>query len=255
MPERKDDIAWENDRIAFRIYGPALEATGEISSGIGVWVKNTRRPVIDDWCKSGDYHRDHGEGGDFYKVGRTCGCGGTAVWADGRLHFGNNWVRHRFLRNGLDLVEFEAEYAPWRVGPRTITETRRISLRLGSNFNRIECRYQVEPPGDLLVAIGIVERPSEGRVRWNRQEGWFSYWEPESPPNGAIACAVWAPPAQIADIVRAEGHHLVLVTVPAERPLVYAAGAGWSKGDFPSPEQWEAYVREFSQRARQDLTP
>ena len=36
VPERKDDFAWENDRIAFRMYGPALEADGEISSGIDV---------------------------------------------------------------------------------------------------------------------------------------------------------------------------------------------------------------------------
>lgn len=28
-PERVDDIAWENDCIAFRTYGPALQATGE----------------------------------------------------------------------------------------------------------------------------------------------------------------------------------------------------------------------------------
>ncbi|HWI56372.1 MAG TPA: glycoside hydrolase family 88 protein, partial [Bacillota bacterium] len=42
MPQRKDDFAWENDRVAFRIYGPALEATGEISSGIDIWCKRTR---------------------------------------------------------------------------------------------------------------------------------------------------------------------------------------------------------------------
>ncbi|MCX7819792.1 MAG: glycoside hydrolase family 88 protein [Kiritimatiellae bacterium] len=253
VPERKDDIAWENDRIAYRIYGPALEATGELSSGIDVWVKRTRRPVIDDWYRSGDYHRDHGEGGDFYKVGRSCGCGGTAVWHEGRLHFANNWVRHRFLRNGPDVVEFEADYAPWRVGERTVAETRRISLRLGSNFNRIESRFSTDPPGDLTVAIGIVERTGEGRARWNREEGWLSYWEPESPPNGSIACAVWAPPDQIEEIRRAEGHHLVLVRVPAGRPLVYAAGAGWSKGDFPTPDSWEQYVREFARRAREGL--
>jgi hypothetical protein len=37
VPERKDDFAWENKIVAYRIYGPALEATGEISSGIDVW--------------------------------------------------------------------------------------------------------------------------------------------------------------------------------------------------------------------------
>ena len=45
MPQRKDDFAWENDRIAFRVYGPSLERTGEISSGIDVWCKRVRQPA------------------------------------------------------------------------------------------------------------------------------------------------------------------------------------------------------------------
>lgn len=40
-PERVDDIAWENDRTAYRVYGPALQRTGEQAFGIDVWVKNT----------------------------------------------------------------------------------------------------------------------------------------------------------------------------------------------------------------------
>ena len=40
-PERVDDIAWENDRTAYRVYGPALQRTGEKAYGIDVWVKNT----------------------------------------------------------------------------------------------------------------------------------------------------------------------------------------------------------------------
>src|ERR1700731_170737 len=38
-PERKDDFAWENQFVTYRVYGPALEATGEIASGIDVWSK------------------------------------------------------------------------------------------------------------------------------------------------------------------------------------------------------------------------
>lgn len=40
-PERVDDIAWENDRIAFRTYGPALQATGEKAYGCDIWVKRS----------------------------------------------------------------------------------------------------------------------------------------------------------------------------------------------------------------------
>ena len=43
---RKDDIAWENDRCAYRVYGPALQKTGERSFGTDVWVKNTPDTVV-----------------------------------------------------------------------------------------------------------------------------------------------------------------------------------------------------------------
>lgn len=43
---RKDDIAWENDRCAYRIYGPALQKTGERSFGTDIWVKNTPDTVV-----------------------------------------------------------------------------------------------------------------------------------------------------------------------------------------------------------------
>ena len=41
VPERKDDFAWENNRTAFRVYGPALKATGQISNGMDFWAKKT----------------------------------------------------------------------------------------------------------------------------------------------------------------------------------------------------------------------
>ena len=43
---RKDDITWENDRCAYRVYGPALQRTGERSFGTDVWVKNTPDTVV-----------------------------------------------------------------------------------------------------------------------------------------------------------------------------------------------------------------
>ena len=46
-PERVDDIAWENDLVAFRCYGPALQASGEKAYGYDVWVKNTPSLVVE----------------------------------------------------------------------------------------------------------------------------------------------------------------------------------------------------------------
>ena len=83
--ERFDDFAWENDRIAHRTYGKALETwEGEplTSSTIDIWSKRTPRMVINDWYLADDYHADHGEGADFYSAGPSRGCGGSGLWAD-----------------------------------------------------------------------------------------------------------------------------------------------------------------------------
>ena len=50
--ERHDDFAWENDRIAHRMYGAALETWAQeplTSSAVDVWSKRTRRLVINDF--------------------------------------------------------------------------------------------------------------------------------------------------------------------------------------------------------------
>ena len=88
VPERYDDIAWENDRIAHRMYGPALNspaAGGERlrGSGIDVWAKRVKYPIIDRWYAKGhdQFHKDEeGEGLDLYSIGGSRGAGGTGIW-------------------------------------------------------------------------------------------------------------------------------------------------------------------------------
>ena len=46
VPERKDDFAWENDKAAYRMYGPALAAENP-SCGVDLWLKRTEELVVD----------------------------------------------------------------------------------------------------------------------------------------------------------------------------------------------------------------
>ena len=67
--ERYDDILWENDRTAHRIYGPALEQYEPPStSGIDAWGKSVRYPFMTRQLRTGDQHAYHGEGVDYYNV-------------------------------------------------------------------------------------------------------------------------------------------------------------------------------------------
>ena len=117
-PERKDDFAWENEQVAYRVYGPALQAAGEIASGIDVWSKRVPNFVIDSFYKRDlegslthnpalSYHKDNGQGLDSYYVGPTRGCGGTGVFSGGKLFVSKNYTKLRTLENGPIRFSFE----------------------------------------------------------------------------------------------------------------------------------------------------
>lgn len=250
VPERMDDFAWENDRIAFRMYGPALiKGEGTVSSGIDVWVKSTPRLVIDKWYAGDDYHRDHGEGLDAYNVRTSRGCGGVGIWDGGKLHTSSNFSSWRVIENGPKRAVFELTYEAWDANGRRISEVKRISLEAGSHFNRIESTFQSDTPGPIEVGIGIATRDGEGG-QWQEgaADGWFSYWEPESPPNGHTACAVIVP----GGIRRFEDTSTDRIAVVAAEPgktLIYRAGAAWSKGgEFRDGKSWGEYVRRQARR-------
>ena len=248
MPQRKDDFAWENERIAFRVYGPALEATGEISSGLDVWVKRTRKPIVEKWYYLAQYHKDHGEGLDMYKVGPSRGCGATGILRDGKVCVANNFTTWRLLENGPARVAFELRYAPYDAAGVKVRETRRISLETGSNLNRVEARFDWDGGPDALEAVvGIVKRDGGGAPDYGRDGSWMAYWEPEQKGNGTIGCGVtMTSPARPLDTPE---QAFLQATVKRGQRLVYYAGAGWTRsGDFPNKEAWVRYVSEFCGR-------
>jgi unsaturated rhamnogalacturonyl hydrolase len=244
MPQRKDDFAWENERIAYRVYGPALEATGEISSGLDVWIKRTRKPIVEKWYYLAQYHKDHGEGLDMYKVGPSRGCGATGVLRDGKVYVANNFTTWRLLENGPARVAFELNYAPYDARGVKVTETRRISLETGSNLNRIETRFDWDGgPETLDAVVGIVKREGGGAADFAKDGSWMAYWEPEQKGNGTIGCGVtMTAPARPLDT---PDQVFLQTTVKRGQRLVYYAGAGWTKsGDFQDKESWVRYVSE-----------
>ncbi len=175
MPQRKDDVAWENDRIAFRVYGPALEATGEVSSGIDVWVKRTRKPVVEKWYYLAQYHKDHGEGLDMYKVAPAGAAaapvsGGTASFAWLTILSPGACSKTARLR-----VAFELGYAPYDAGGIKVRETRRFSLETGSNLNRIETRFDWDGGPDELRRRGHrqTRRAAARRILPKTVPGWL----------------------------------------------------------------------------------
>lgn len=230
VPERKDDFAWENDRVAFRAYGPALQATGEISSGLDVWCKSVAHPVVDRWYFMDDYHADHGEGLDMYKVGPGRGCGGTAIWADGKLVASKNWTAYRFVTQKADKLVFELDYAPWQAGAATVTETKRITLAAGTSFNRIESRFAVKGAPKATLAIGVQRHEGlNGQANLDARRRVIALWEQAPDATlGHIATGVKLL-GRRAKVREAEGHLLLLTDIRDGDTVTYQAGAIWSR--------------------------
>jgi hypothetical protein len=246
-PERKDDFAWENKMVAYRVYGPALQATGEITSGIDVWSKRVPNFVIDTFYKrdhegalthnsSLSYHKDNGQGLDSYEVGPSRGCGGTAVFAGGKLYPSKNYTTLKVLTSGPIRFAFELGYAPWDANGVEVTETKRITLDAGSHLNRIDSRYTFAGVGAIDVAAGLAVHagadPSvldDGNV--------LSVWDtPQDPTAGRIATGIVSIKDHRSTI--AAGHALMVFHVKSGEVIPYAAGSGWSKADMPNQQAW-----------------
>jgi len=248
-PYRYDDILWENDRTAHRIYGPALQAHEPPStSGIDAWGKSVRWPFMERQLKTGQQHDFHGEGLDYYNVETTRGAGGLGVWQDNKLWVSRNWKSYAILKNGPDAAAFRVDYAPWPVDvDRKVWETRTFTLPMGTNFTRMVSTFGSDRAGPLTVGIGIAKRKGpngSGAFVADLAPGRVSYWEPTDPDKGTMGIALMVDPASVVEIRQDADNYLVLVRVEPGKPFVYYMGAGWDKGlDFHSRAEWEAYVK------------
>lgn len=252
--ERFDDFAWENDRIAHRTYGKALETwAGEplTSSTIDIWSKRTPRMVINDWYMTDDYHTDHGEGADFYSAGLSRGCGGNGLWAADRLWTSRNFVNSRVLASGPIRVLFELTYEPFEVNGVSVSEVKRIQLDAGSQLNRFQSTYKLfTRPGQgqrLTMGIGL-KKVSGEQIEVNADRGWLVKWEKMEKNAGNQGLAIVVDPKLFERQTEDKLNQLVLVKVPEDNVASYWAGFCWDKaGHITDAGAWKRYVDEFAQ--------
>jgi hypothetical protein len=247
-PYRFNDILWENDRTAHRIYSRDLEkAEPPSTSGMDAWGKSVRWPYMDRQLKTGDQHANHGEGLDFYDVGTGRGAGGLGIWQDNKLWTSRNWQSWKMIQNGPDVARFSVDYAPWPVDvDRKVWETRTFSLPLGTNFTRMVSTISSDKLGPLVVGIGITKRKrasGSGVFKKDLAPGRVTFWEPADPEKGSMAIALMVDPKSVVEVRQDFDNYLVLIKVEPGKPFVYYMGAAWDKGlDFHTPAEWDAYV-------------
>ena len=255
VPERYDDYAWENNLVAYRLYGPALETSPEklITPGIDVWVKCTEKLVIDEWYAKGDYHHNYGDGMDCYKVGRTLGGGASVPMVDGKFWpMEHNYATAKTLDNGPIRTSVELNYVEWTVDGQPVSLVKRITLDANNRFNKMENTY-TGAFEQLPIAAGFVRHEVKDTASG---EGWLAMVEAVSDSkqpevDGDIYQAIIAEGAELhADLL---GHSLAVVPVASGVKMTYYNASGWSQGGVESMEAWIEAVKAQKEQIEQPL--
>lgn len=279
-PERVDDMAWESNLIAFRVYGPALQASGEKAFGNDVWLKNnTELPVVEaryalelnpetrakiaelkktdkkaakELAASVSYHNDHGNGFDPYKVGPTLGAGATALLDGQKIVYPYCYSECEVVDNGPLRFTAKLTYLPTTIGERTVTEKRTISIDYGSFLNKTTVCYEGSE-GDYQTMSGIVLHEKEPRTSYNAEQGYVTYAEPVEPAEaGELYLAMYFPEGwESAEdrmwtkhdnkIKSAFGHAAVYNTLAEGETLTYWWGGLWNQATAVDVKSKEAF--------------
>jgi hypothetical protein len=254
VPERYCDYAWENDRIAFRIYDTALIKKDGPSNGLDVWVKRTDKMVINKWyaleLAGGSYHNDIGEGCDCFKVGRTLGAGAMAPYSGDSLWLGINFDSYKTLDNGPIRTSFRLSYPPFVANGVVLTETRTFSLDAGSQLNSVTEEYTgTDQP--FPVVAGIVKSNEGKTLTSSTEKGYITYALNGGETGITYIGTVLKTPATA--VIETKGHLLIKTEYAPNQKLTYYTGAGWSKWGFENEESWIKYIDEFSMKVNNPL--
>ena len=209
-PNRWDDLVWENDRSAWRFYGPGAHKNMKNNAyGFDTFVKNTPHPIQDqlyhneltsygvnsaiqraksplDWNeihRGYTYHRNHGDGMDAYTVGATLGAGAAALMNGNDLLYPLYYEKAEILDNGPLRFTVRMTMPKQSLNGDSIREVRLITQDCGSHFARVEITYEGlnrETP----VCAGIVVHESAPKAYvLNQKEGFVTYAEALDHPN------------------------------------------------------------------------
>ena len=277
FPERSDDMTWENDLGIYRMYGPALQRSGEKAFGTDVWTKSTRELVLEKRYKmhlwgvgqrdslkragkpkeandiylATSFHYDHGEGLDVYSVGPSLGCGAPALMKDGELVFPYCFKDYKILDNGPLRFTVELTYHPNSDG---VTEHRLVSLDRGSHYNKMTVWYDgIKEPNSW--ASGVVLN-GEGELVLGKD--YVLYADPTDNPkvNQSQIFVGTLFPNGVDETIKLSGeknHALGIVRKYDGKPYTYYFGSAWSCYDVKTMAEWQLLANDYLNNIKHPL--
>lgn len=196
--ERQDEFGWENDCVAYRVYGHG----GAV--GYDLFNKSTSDLMLDYWYASEQnqemrsvskqlhdrgyhdladqvynafcYHIDHGKGMDCYTVGPTLGGGANALLQeDGSLFMPKCYKTFEILDQGPLRFTVRFTYPEQNFNGEKVVETRIISLDAGSHFNRVIISYKGLTKPTNMVAGTVVHKSNPSAYVISNESGYLGY--------------------------------------------------------------------------------
>lgn len=292
-PNREDDLTWENDKNAWRFYGPKMHSKGV--AGFDIFTKNVTWPIQDqlyhneltsygvnerlkkqgrggEWAQIHrdvyTYHRDKGQGMDAYTVGATLGAGAPALMDGDNLLLPDVYEKAEILENG-PLRFAVKEYMYEQNG---IRESRCISQDKGTHLAKCNVTYEEKSSnGEYLklssrpVCAGIAVHESQPSAYIiNKKVGYVTYADALDTPkgqNGQLYIGLLFPEKMKAlrylpmkeKKSGAVGHVVGLADYQPDHGFTYYFGTAWSKYDVPSQQVWEALLQGYARNLRQPL--
>lgn len=248
--ERGDEFGWENDRVAYRIYGHG----GAV--GYDLFNKSTSKLMLDWWYKSEEdkemrsvtkklhdrgyhdladevynafcYHINHGQGMDCYTVGPTLGAGANALLnADGSLFMPKCYQKFEILDNGPLRFTVKLTYPEMDFNGSKIVETRILSIDAGSNFCRVVVSYEGLASAAKMASGVVVHKQNPTAYVLSKENGYIGYED-----LGDAGTYSYIPKKYHAELASQMGHIFVGTVYPAaveavqyaERPNGAATG-------------------------------
>lgn len=251
--QRVDDIAWENDRCAYRIYGPALQATGERAFGVDVWTKNIPSLVVAERYRLNNYHKDNGNGLDCYNVGPSLGCGAPALMDADSLVLPYCYKDFKFLDNGPLRFTVELVYNAFSYkGDKKVVEHRIISLDKNTHFNKMTVWYEgLSKAAPLAAGVVVHQSDTTGVILGKNYVHYADPTDKASKHNCQIYVATLFPFSNTAmkllwhkETKDVAGHAVGVTTYRPGDRFNYYFGSAWSKYDIHSQSAWQLRIEE-----------
>lgn len=243
--KRKDDVAWENNMAAYRLYSGQVK--DKVSSGIDYWAKRVDYPVLVRWYEKdaagGSYHEDEGEGCDFYNVGKNRGVGGIGVWTPEGLLVPEPYDSFAIDYSTPDSLSFTVSYPAIVTKDDSIVLRQTISMKLSAYYYRASVSAETASGKGITIAAGL---STFGAPQISRDESNCSLNITEQMGDFTMGSSIVAKKSCFKGFASSGSDALVLLDLPAGSSADFFAGAAWSKDSRfdPFASRWPRITSE-----------